>query len=163
MKKLILLLCLVAMPMVASQKTQEIDTTQVTNPFLHDDHFPGGYFLMTDSLPHFMGVFMKRGGMHKVKADAKQEVIIEKQFEKMVKIIMQTATRIKEIETKVTLDVINNGKTAKELSTQIDAIANLRKELTILQIECLNIFKETLTKEQYEMMIELALEELKHR
>ena len=38
-----------------------------------------------------------------------------------------------------------------------------RKDLTILQIECRNIFKETLTKEQYALMIKLAIEESKKR
>jgi len=157
MKKIILLFCLVVLPMSAAQKASE------ENPFLHDDHFPGGYFLMPDSMPHFMGIYMKEGGMQKIKPSTEQEKVIEKQFEKMVKIIMSTATKIKSMETVLTLDIVHKGKTAKELSAQIDEVAKLRKELTILQIECINLFKETLTKEQYKQMLELALTQDKKR
>lgn len=157
MKKIILAVLLTITPMIAKE------SNNVENPFLHDDHFPGGYFVMPDSLPHFMGVYMKHGGMHKVEPNAKQEEIIEKQFEKMVKIIMKTATEIKKLETSIVSQVVNEGKTAIDVKDALDKVTNMRKDLTILQIECLNVFRETLTKEQYALMIKLAIEASKNR
>ncbi len=157
MKKIVLAVLIALSPMVAKEEIK------MENPFLHEDHFPGGYFLMSDSLPHFMGVYMKRGGMHKVKPSKEQEEVIEKQFEKMVKIIMKTAAEIKELETTLTLEVINEGKNAKDVSEVLDKITNKRKDLTILQIECLNVFKKTLTKDQYQLMKDLAIQESKKR
>lgn len=53
---------------------------QIKNPFMQQDHFPGGYFLMPDSLPHFMGIYMKEGGMRKIEPTEEQEIAIEKRF-----------------------------------------------------------------------------------
>ena len=158
MTKKILLIALLIFTSVSAK-----EAINNTNPFLHDDHFPGGYFLMADALPHFMGVYMKHGGMHKIKPTKEQEEVLEKQFDKMVKIIMSTATQIKELETKLVSNVVNNGKTAEDVSDTLDKIGMMRKDLTILQIECLNIFKKTLSKEQYRMMTDLAIEESKKR
>ena len=157
MKKIILAVLITVSTIVAK------DEVKVENPFLHEDHFPGGYFLMSDALPHFMGVYMKHGGMHKVKPTKEQEEVLEKQFEKMVKIIMKTAKEIKGLETILTLKVVDEGKTAKDMSEALDQITQKRKDLTILQIECLNIFKKTLNKEQYQMIKELAISESKKR
>lgn len=157
MKKIVLAVLIALSPMIAK------DEVKVENPFLHEDHFPGGYFLMSDSLPHFMGMYMKRGGMHKVKPTKEQEEVLEKQFAKMVKIIMKTATEIKGLETMLTLKVVDEGKTAKDMSEVLDQITQKRKDLTILQIECLNVFKNILNKEQYKMIKELAISESKKR
>jgi len=157
MKSTVLAILIILSPIMAK------DNTSTENPFLHDDNFPGGYFMMDDSLPHFMGTYMKHGGMQKIKPNEKQEEIIEKQFEKMVKIIMKTAIETRELESIVTAKVVHEGKNSKDLSETLDKISKNRKDLTILQIECINIFKETLTKEQYGLMQKLILEHSKTR
>lgn len=129
---------------------------QQENPFLKQDHFPGGYFLMPDSLPHFMGIYMKEGGMHKINPTDEQEEIIEKQFKHMVSIIMPTAKKIKAIEAKITHQVVFEGKSKQDMSAELKEVVDLRLKLSELQIECLNIFKKTLKPEQYKQMIELA-------
>lgn len=157
MRKIVLVILVALAPLMAKENTV------AENPFLHDDHFPGGYFLMADSLPHFMGVYMKHGGMKKVKPTPEQEAVIEKQFEKMVKIIMKSANETKALETQLVLSVVNEGKNSKDVSDTLDKIEKNRKDLTILQIECLNTFKKTLSKEQYELMQKLAIEHIKSR
>jgi len=150
MKKIVLILCISILSSFAAQKEQK------NNPFLQGDHFPGGYFLLSHSMPHFMGIFMKHGGMHKIKANAEQEKILEAQYDKMTKFIMKTAKQVKALETEVTLAVVYDGKSSKDLSSKIKKIAELQIALTDIKIECLNLFKKTLTKKQYEMMIKLA-------
>ncbi len=158
MKKIVLAILITLSPMIAKDEVK-----QVENPFLNNDHFPGGYFLMADSLPHFMGVYMKHGGMQKIKPTPEQEEVIEKLFERMVQTIMKSANETKVLETKLVLAVVNNGKNAKDVHDSLDKIAKNRRDLTVLQIECLNTFKKTLTKEQYELMKKLAVELSKSR
>lgn len=150
----LLLSLLIALPLMGSE-----DNVPLENPFLHDDNFPAGYFLIPDAMPHFMGIYMKKGGMHKIEPTEEQETILEDKFASMVKFIMATAKEIKTLETTVTHAVVYEGKTAEELSESIDKIVALRHELTLLQIECLNLYKATLTPEQYAMIIDLAISE----
>jgi len=133
------------------------------NPFLFDDRFPGGYFLIRDSLPHFMGIYMKKGGMHKIKPTPEQEDILEAKFMTMSKKIMKTAKEVKALETKVVLAVVYDGKTAEDLAKELDEIAKKKKYLTQLQIGSMNLFKKTLTKEQFDIMIQLTIENEKNR
>ncbi len=148
MKKIVLAMVIALSPVIAEADAH--------NPFLHNEHFPDGYFLMPDSFPHFMGIYMKHGGMQKLNPTKEQKLVIEKQFVKIVPIIMKTATEIKTLETMIVSQVINDGKTAKDVSDALDKVANKRRELADLQIECLNVFKKTLTEEQYQLMIKLA-------
>ena len=132
------------------------------NPFLHDDNFPAGYFLLPDALPHFMGVYLKQGGMQEIEPTEKQRTIIQEKFTSMVSYIMPTATKIRELETSVCHAVVYEGKTAADLKPQLDEIAELRRELTERQIDCLNFFKKTLTPEQYTIIVDMAITCAKH-
>jgi Spy/CpxP family protein refolding chaperone len=132
------------------------------NPFLHDDNFPAGYFLLPDALPHFMGVYLKQGGMQKIEPTEEQRAIIQEKFTSMVSYIMPTATKVRELEAGVCHAVVYEGKTAAELKPQLDEIAELRRELTERQIDCLIFFKKTLTPEQYNTIIDLAITCAKH-
>ena len=133
--------------------------SQTENPFLRKDHFPGGYFLVPDSLPHFMGLYMKEGGMYKIDPSVEQEEAIEGLFNRMTAQIMATAKEIKSVETKMMNLVVYEGKSAQELVTELDKISRQRRELTELQIECINIFRKTLSRQQYDKIIELAKEQ----
>ena len=156
MKKILLITLLTLSPMMAK------DEVKVENPFLHGDNFPKGYFLTSDSMPHFMHIYMKQGGSFKIEdLTEKQEEIIEKQFAGTPPRVMKLAKEIKALETKLVLAVINDGKNVKDVTESLDKIADKRKELTILKIECLNMFKKTLTKVQYKVLVDLAIAEAK--
>ena len=156
MKKILLITLLALSPMMAK------DEVKVENPFLHGDNFPKGYFLTSDSMPHFMHIYMKQGGSFKIEdLTEKQEEIIEEKFSKTPPRVMKLAKEIKALETKLVLAVINDGKDAKALADSLDKIAEKRKELTVLKIECLNMFRETLTKVQYKVLVDLAIAEAK--
>jgi len=128
------------------------------NPFLGDDNFPMGYSLLADSMPNFMHLYMKDGGMHKLDLTAEQEEAIEKVFANRPKQIMKLAKEIKTIETQLVLKVIDEGKSADDVKTLLDKISEKRKEMTTLQIGCLSVFKKTLTVPQYNILREMAIE-----
>lgn len=129
------------------------------NPFLGNDNFPMGYSLLSNSMPSFMHLYMKGGAMHKFNLTQAQEEAIEEVFATRPQKVMRLAREIKQLETKVVLAVVDNGKNAKELEPLIDQIAAKRKKMVLLQIECLGVFKKTLTKEQYAKIRALAIEE----
>lgn len=129
------------------------------NPFLGNDNFPMGYSLLSSSMPNFMHLYMKGGAMFKLDLTQTQEEAIEEIFATRPRKVMKTAREIKKLETKVVLAVVDGGKGAKEVEALLDQIAQKRKEMVLLQIECLGIFKKTLTKEQYEKIRALAIEE----
>ena len=151
MKKIILSILLTITALVAQEDLE--------NPFLGNDNFPMGYSLVYNSMPNFMHIYMKGGGMHKLNLTPKQEEAIEEVFASRPKKVMKSAQEIKSLETKLALEVVDAGKSAEDVKELLDAIAQKRKELAILQIGCLRIFQETLTKEQYKVLRDMAIEE----
>lgn len=151
LKKIILAIFIVLSPMVAQEDLE--------NPFLGNDNFPMGYSLLADSMPNFMHLYMKGGGMHKLDLTQEQETAIEKVFATRPPKVMKAAQEIQNLETQLVLKVVNEGKKAEDVKELLDQIAQKRKEMTILKIGCLNIFKETLTKEQYKILRDMAIEE----
>ncbi len=148
----IILMVLMTLSIVSGQEELE-------NPFLGNDNFPMGYSLLSSSMPNFMHLYMKGGAMHQLNLTQEQEEAIEKVFSTRPRMVMKTAMEIKRLETKVVLDVVDEGKGLKDVKELLDQIAQKRKEMTVLQIECLSVFKKTLTKEQYKTIRELAIEE----
>ncbi|HIP93945.1 MAG TPA: hypothetical protein EYH20_01240, partial [Leucothrix sp.] len=57
-----------------------------SNPFLHESEFPKGYFLMPESIPHFMGVY-REGGKEKIKASKEQATLIQERGKKILQFI----------------------------------------------------------------------------
>ena len=154
MKRIILAILIAWTPIMAKE------SSGIQNPFFQLKEGNREAFLL-DSMPHFMGMYMKHGGMHKIKPTESQEIVLEKQFGHMVKIIMSTKEKIGQIENEIVSKVIFDGKTETDMASKLDEISKLKRELTNLQIECLNVFKKTLTKEQYQMMIDMAIEHAK--
>lgn len=153
MKKIILLVLVIFSSLVAK------DNKVQDNPFLNaDTKIFGQYFLMHYSLPNFMGFYMRHGGSRLIELSDKQQSALEDKFVSMAKFIPKTVSELKELETKLVLEVINEGKGTKDVSETLNKIIDLKKKLTLLKIESLNLFKTTLTKEQYEKMIELSIE-----
>ncbi|MFT5661953.1 MAG: Spy/CpxP family protein refolding chaperone [Sulfurimonas sp.] len=151
MKKIILAALIVLSPMIAQEDLE--------NPFLGDDNFPMGYSLLPDAMPNFMHLYMKGGGMHKLDLTPEQEAAIEKVFSKRPAQLMKAAGDIQNLETQLVLKVVDEGKKAEDVKELLNQIAQKRKEMTMLKIGCLNIFKETLTKEQYKSLKDMAIEE----
>ena len=153
MKSLILggVLMFVSLSVFASEKHEHKG-----NPFLKDDHYPSDYFLMPNSMPHFMNIYIKKGGKKILKPTKEQDEKIAAYVKKIVPDIMSRATKTKKLETKIAKAVIFDGKTAEDLSTQIDEVAKIRRELTVIHLKCLNLFKNTLDEKRYHLLVELA-------
>ena len=132
---------------------------ELENPFLGNDNFPMGYSLVSNSMPNFMHIYMKGGGMHKLDLTEKQEKAIEEVFSTRPPKVMKAALAIKQLETKLALEVIDGGKSAEDVKELLNAIAQKRKEMAILQIGCLQVFQKVLTKEQYKVLRDMAIEE----
>jgi len=126
-----------------------------SNPFLHENEFPKGYFLMPESLPHFMGVY-RGGGKEKIKPSKEQATLIEEHGKKVLQFVPSTAVKIKKLETEIVNDAVFKGKTFSDLSDKLAQVATLRQEMTKTQLNAIKFLKTTLTPEQFEMMIELA-------
>ena len=138
--------------------TSILGQEELENPFLGNDNFPMGYSLVANSMPNFMHLYMKDGGMYKVDLSAEQEKAIEEVFASRPAKVMQKAMEIKELETQLALAVVDNGKSAKDMEDVLNSIAQKKKEMTILQIECMSVFKKVLTKEQYKVLRDMAIE-----
>lgn len=151
-KRLILLVLLAVVPAVAHQAS----TKPSENPYLRTDDFPGGYSILPNSLPPLIGMYMKMGGQHKINPTPKQEDIFEKQFEKMVKIFNDDALEIKDLETQFMKRVVYKGENPKQVQGLIEEIARKKISLTMLQVECINLFKENLNAKQYQQMLDIA-------
>lgn len=153
MKKIMLIALLTLSPMIAK------DEVKMENPFLHGDNFPRGYALTAHAMPNFMHLYMKDGGMFKIEdLTDEQEDAIEKIFSKMPRKIMKLAKEVKALETSMVLEVIDNGKEAKDVSEILEQIAQKKKNITVLKIECLSVFKKTLTPKQYKVLRDMAIE-----
>jgi len=127
------------------------------NPFLGNDNFPMGYSLVANSMPNFMHIYMKGGGAIKLDLTEKQEEAIEAVFATRPPKVMKAAKEIKHLETKLALEVIDGRKSAKEVKGLLDEIAQKKEEMTMLQIGCMRVFQETLTKEQYKILRDMAI------
>lgn len=138
--------------------TSAIGKEELENPFLGNDNFPMGYSLVFNSMPNFMHIYMKGGGMHKLNLTQEQEEAIEEVFATRPRKVMKAASEIKNLETKLALQIVDEGKSAEDVKELLEKIAQKRKEMTILQIGCISVFKNTLTKEQYQVLREMAIE-----
>ncbi len=152
MKKIILAVLITLSPMLAK------DDVKIKNPFSQGRM--GSPFLF-GSLPHFMGMYMKRGGMHKIETTDEQAAPIEKQFKKMMKTLKPRRDKLRKLENEIVSKIVFEGKTKEELSTQISEAIKLKTEMTNIQIECLNVFKKALTQKQYQVMIDMSIKHSK--
>lgn len=134
------------------------DKNQIQNPFLIQDNFPKGYFLTPDAMPHLMHFYMQQKRNPIIPdVSSEQADVIEAKFAQTPPKVMKLAKEIKALETKLVLLVVDEGKEPQEVDELLESIAQKRKTLTTWKIECINMFKKTLTKEQYSVLRDIAL------
>jgi len=154
MKKLILILMIAITPLLAHKSTKQKEYKQ--NPFLKNDNFPGGYSLLPSSLPPLVDIYMMKEGQKELKTTQKQHKIFEDRFNFMFNEFHKIADEIRSLETQIMQKVVYQGFITTQLQEQLDEIASKKRYLTQLQLECINIFKNTLNKEQYTKIIDMA-------
>jgi len=116
----------------------------------------GGYSLSPNTLPYLIGMYLRKGGQFKINPSKKQEAILEKQFETMIKQNQTLVKKIKQLELKLMTEVVYKGKNSKELKKLITQISEYKIELQNIHIDCINLVKRSLNKEQYEKLLEIA-------
>lgn len=157
MKKLLIAILLVAIPVLGHQSGGSYDK----NPFLKNDMFPGGYSLLPMRLPPLSGMYMSKGGEEKLNTTKKQHKVLEKRFLFMYENFQKVANEIRDLETEVMEQVVYQGFSYEELKEELDLISSKKRFLTQIQIECINIFKKTLTKQQYKKILTMTKESCK--
>jgi len=152
MKKLLIVLFIAIIPVLAHQSGDNYNK----NPFLKNDMFPGGYSLLPMRLPPLSGIYMSKGGKEKLNTNDKQNKILEERFSIMYENFQKVANEIRDLETEIMEQVVYQGFTYKELKEELDQVASKKRFLTKIQIECINIFKKTLNKQQYKKILKMA-------
>lgn len=147
MKKLILTTILVVQLFAQSQSKE--------NPF---EHSHGGYSLSPNTLPHLLGMYLKKGGQHKINPTSKQETILEKQFEKMVPLNQKIVKEIKHLELELMNEVVYNNKNSNEVSQILNTLVEKKLKLMDEHINCINLLQNTLNEKQYKQLLEIAKE-----
>jgi len=154
MKNLLLTILLTLTPLMA-HKSATLKAYK-DNPFLKKDNFPGGYSLLPNSLPPLVGIYMMGQGQQKLQTTQKQHKVFEDRFNFMFKEFHKIAKEIRTLETQVMEKVVYQGLTTKQVKKQLDEIASKKRYLTQLQLECINIFKNTLSKQQYDQILKIT-------
>lgn len=152
MKSLLIVLLITIVPVLAHQSGDNYNK----NPFLKNDMFPGGYSLLPMRLPSLSGIYMSKGGKEKLNTTDKQNKILEERFSIMYENFQKIANEIRDLETELMEQVVYQGFTYEELKEELDQIASKKRFLTKIQIECINIFKKTLNKQQYKKILKMA-------
>lgn len=147
MKKLILTTILVVQLFAQSPSNE--------NPF---EHSHGGYSLSPNTLPHLLGMYLKKGGQYKINPTIQQEAILEKQFEKMVPLNQKIVREIKQLELELMNEVVYNNKNTDEVAQILNALVEKKVKLMDEHIKCINLLQNTLNEKQYKQLLEIAKE-----
>lgn len=126
------------------------------NPFCKEEKFPRDYFLIHANLPHFMKIFR----MHK---EDKALNLSKEQIQKLSAVqddvvanAIPWANSIKAKELEVMQLSVYEGKNAEDLKNLLEDIAALRVKMSQKHVDCIHAFYTTLSREQYELLLEMA-------
>jgi len=119
-----------------------------------DERFPADYFMVHKNLPHYMKIFRVYGDDESLGLSDQQKAKLQKLQEEVASVVVDRATKIKELELALQKGVVLENKTSKQLKDVLEEIATLRLELTKAQIDCLHGVKKVLTQEQDKFFIE---------
>lgn len=153
MRASLAIVLLLTTSLAALADTKSVDSE---NPFLRKHHFPIAYLLLPDSLPLLRMAYLKKGGRDSVGLTDKQKTLIDEKLGGLMEKAVEAAHEAQKLETDVMRDVVFDGKSGDDVTAKLEKIAKLRLEFTKIQISCLNFFKKTLDKAQYEKMLALV-------
>ena len=144
------------------QKTPEMakkvkEVMGETSPYYRakKENFPKDYFLVNQNLPFMVGVILFHPQGDKLNLTKEQLAKFKEMKDTIVPASMKVAKQIKAKELKLTKDIIEDKKDPKELSAQVDEIAKLRADLTKAHLDCIHQVQGTLSKEQFNTLLEL--------
>lgn len=137
--------------------------TPTQNPFMKkNSHGFGHLFLMADSIPNLIGFYMRHGGNKAVKLTDKQEEIIENKFAEMAKFIPKTGKKVQQLQNQVAMAVLYKNQNTAEVKATVKQIAELKTQMSLQKIEAIHLIKNTLSAEQYQQLLDAALNNRMH-
>lgn len=138
----------------ASQKKCEKQQYKSGQKFKHEERFPADYFLIHKNMPHYMQIFNLFENDTALALSELQKKKIHALREKVVIKVAEVAHKIKALEEKLQKKVIFVDMTTAEIKPLVVEIANLRTELTLSHIECIQKTRALLTEEQHNFFLE---------
>lgn len=122
--------------------------------FKQEERFPADYFLIHKNMPHYMQVFNTFENDTALALSKEQKQEINALREKVVIKVAELAHKIKSLEEALKKRVVFEDVAAAELKPFVSEIANLRAELTLSHIECIQKTRALLTKEQHQFFLD---------
>ncbi len=110
-------------------------------------------FLITNDLPHLTKLLIQQWDNPALQLTEKQKsqlLVIRKET---ITGVRDRAPQILSLEKQVT-DGIFMGKTPDELNAAVQAIATLKRETTMIQLQCIYDTNKVLNKQQLDMLLE---------
>jgi len=118
-----------------------------------EERFPADYFLVHKNLPHYMNVFREFDDDAVLQLSVKQKTQLQTIQEHVVLVVSQKASKIKDLELQLKNDLIFKKKPLAQLNHLVEEIAQLRKEASIIHVECIQSVQAVLTQEQHQFFI----------
>ena len=123
---------------------------------LRSENFPKDYFLVSKNLPFLAGLTLHHPQSSTLGLSQEQISKIEMIKKKTVPPIVKKVKDIKILELQLAKNIAIDSNTPKSQYKIVDAISQLRTELTKAHLECINNVRAVLTKEQYKKLLVYA-------
>lgn len=120
------------------------------------EFFPKDYFLINRNLPTLMMVVKKNQDNSELALTPEQKEQLEAHSDSMSKRGKPLAKKIKELEIELVNHVMDDGNTKEEVAPLLTQISDMRRQMTELQIDCINFHKKVLDDNQYQVLLKLA-------
>jgi hypothetical protein len=123
---------------------------------LGSENFPKDYFLVSKNLPFLAGLTLHHPKSSTLGLSQEQISKIEMIKKKTVPPIVKKVKDIKMLEMQLAKNIAIDSNTPQSQYKIVDAISQLRTELTKAHLECINNVRAVLTKEQYKKLLDYA-------
>ncbi|HES75704.1 MAG TPA: hypothetical protein ENO09_01705 [bacterium] len=110
--------------------------------------------IRSENLPHLMHNIMQMSG--ELQLSEAQRARLQEVARDMPPKMHAGFTRAQTLEKSIARDVVEQGRSAEDVSTKLDELQRIKRELTDLQIKGLNQIRAILTPEQYQLALKDA-------
>mgnify|MGYP000366939386 CR=1 FL=1 len=156
----LVVLCAAAQPHAQKEGCKEVSQKKCEKQynsgqkFKHEERFPADYFLIHKNMPHYMQIFNLFENDTALALSELQKEKIHALRERVVIKVAEVAHKIKALEEELQKKVIFMDMTTAEIKPLVVEIANLRTELTLSHIECIQKTRALLTEQQHNFFLE---------
>ncbi|MFA6759933.1 MAG: hypothetical protein WCR69_02670 [Sulfuricurvum sp.] len=127
--------------------------------FTTKESFPKDYFLIPKNLPFLVGLTLYDPNSSELGLSQKQIDAILKVRKNLMDRSTPIALKVKELELEIMNKMVfeKDKAKARDLYPLVDEVAKLRVELTHIHLECIESVRDTLTKEQFEELLDYGV------